>query len=507
MKNRNVYYFLIFLLFLGSVILRAPNLNRPLSDHHEWVTAHTMIILENWTAQGALKNKLCLLTTYPTFTDKFIWTSYGRIMNNAGNGYYISFPSFAAIFPYMIFKALSVPCTVLNVQILNLVMHLITTYFVFLIFCFVMKDHKNCLFAAFLASAYFIYLPANLWFFSNIYSWDILWHYFWVIGIYQVLKIVHDMPLKHVTSSSLILLGVNIFLITYTLELSGIFFAVSIIAYGTAKLCQYARYKHLMFYAVCPVIFALMVTYAQYAAITNTAEVIHYFQLAKSEYKFRGLMDILKIIHHYKMAYSGILVPIIIVLLISLKKWGVKYFHILNQNERVLLFFCFFPVMLQHLLQPNHTGEHDYQVLRSSMIFISVLILGFNHLASSGRMGRLLKSFLLILFAISIIFPITTYQNYYAFSSGPQRFLKLSQKIRKASGADDVIFLISEIDNEPPLVFHTKRNMLSVIYPEEAKEWLNQYGREQGIIMHIDKNFNITQIEKVLSDVSGQIKI
>ena len=46
--------FLLFLAFGVSVLLRAPMLNRPLSGHHEFCTAFSLIILENWQRDGLL---------------------------------------------------------------------------------------------------------------------------------------------------------------------------------------------------------------------------------------------------------------------------------------------------------------------------------------------------------------------------------------------------------------------------------------------------------------------
>ena len=48
---------IIILLFGASVAIRAPHLNRPLSDMHKWLTAHTLISLDNLADRGAFRRE------------------------------------------------------------------------------------------------------------------------------------------------------------------------------------------------------------------------------------------------------------------------------------------------------------------------------------------------------------------------------------------------------------------------------------------------------------------
>src|SRR5687767_9329605 len=43
---------IVLLLFMVSVLLRLPNLNRPLSKHHEYNTAVILVNIESWRQAG-----------------------------------------------------------------------------------------------------------------------------------------------------------------------------------------------------------------------------------------------------------------------------------------------------------------------------------------------------------------------------------------------------------------------------------------------------------------------
>jgi len=93
-------YLILVVLFVLSVALRTPHLNRPLSDSHEWVTATSMISIENLIDQGAWKHHFCILMTYPREADKWVDNLGFHMLGTNGQGYYTSFPPFSIIFAF-----------------------------------------------------------------------------------------------------------------------------------------------------------------------------------------------------------------------------------------------------------------------------------------------------------------------------------------------------------------------------------------------------------------------
>ncbi|MBL6875556.1 MAG: hypothetical protein ISR01_02090, partial [Chitinophagales bacterium] len=77
-RTISVFPILIILgIFLLSVLVRIPNINRPLSKHHEFVTAVSLRVLDIWSTEGAMKYGFNPVMNYPGEANKNInnWAS------------------------------------------------------------------------------------------------------------------------------------------------------------------------------------------------------------------------------------------------------------------------------------------------------------------------------------------------------------------------------------------------------------------------------------------------
>jgi|GEM_PF-5248066 len=61
-KQRHV---ILLILMIGSVLVRLPSLNRPISKHHEFNTAFFLIPMEMWQHDGILNHGMLPPYTYP----------------------------------------------------------------------------------------------------------------------------------------------------------------------------------------------------------------------------------------------------------------------------------------------------------------------------------------------------------------------------------------------------------------------------------------------------------
>ena len=98
-------------IFLLSVGVRWPQLNRPLSKHHEFCTALSLRVMQIWYDNGIEKYNFNPVMTYNNPADKYInnnANTSGEMMDKDSNYYYVSHPPFAYYFPYFIFKALHI---------------------------------------------------------------------------------------------------------------------------------------------------------------------------------------------------------------------------------------------------------------------------------------------------------------------------------------------------------------------------------------------------------------
>ena len=181
---------LIFL-FLLSVLVRLPTLNRPLSKHHEFCTAVALRVMQVWEQGGISNYGFNPAMNYPNAADKFInnhASGSGKMHDEQGNYYYTSHPPLAYYLPFFIFKATGLKPDVLPLQLLNLFIHLLCGTGVFLILSNLFSNSEKRLSIPALAGyAAYLFSPATLWFHSNVYMSDMLVQLFFIYGVYAAM--------------------------------------------------------------------------------------------------------------------------------------------------------------------------------------------------------------------------------------------------------------------------------------------------------------------------------
>ena len=232
-KITKINIIIIFLLFIIVVLIRTPFLDRPLGYHHEWLTAITLRIQQIWHEEGALKYGFNPILTYGNKADKHIDNTHtwAPISDKAGNYYYISYGPFGLILPYLIFKASGIYPNILNIQIFNIILHFIGGIFVYLIILKLTRkdEQKKINIPALIGFFVYSFSPIALWFYSNVYSSEMLVATLFVISIYIFLIKIINLTKKNDFIYT-VLLGILIFLMIYT-EWLGIFLASFILLY------------------------------------------------------------------------------------------------------------------------------------------------------------------------------------------------------------------------------------------------------------------------------------
>ena len=97
--NLNWKSFLVLLLiFSASVAMRITNMDRPLSKHHEFVTAVSLRVLQVWDQEGGVAFNFVPAMNYKGDANKFInnhASASDGMMDAKGNYYYVSHPPLA----------------------------------------------------------------------------------------------------------------------------------------------------------------------------------------------------------------------------------------------------------------------------------------------------------------------------------------------------------------------------------------------------------------------------
>jgi hypothetical protein len=155
--------------FLLSIVLRLPNLNRPLSKHHEFNTAVILNGIISWKdAGGAANFNYVPLMTFQGAPNRLL--DRGAYTDSAGNQTYLSLGPGWYVLPYLVLNTLHLPFTPLSLQILNLLIQVFTLITLFRLMQVIIKKYQflspqlplyTCL--------VFLFMPGPLWYFGNGY--------------------------------------------------------------------------------------------------------------------------------------------------------------------------------------------------------------------------------------------------------------------------------------------------------------------------------------------------
>lgn len=438
-------YLLLTGIFLISVLVRLPHLDRPLSKHHEFCTAIVLIPLQNWAENGASTYQYSPSITFEGTANHDIENLTAYPVEADGRYYYLSHPPFAYLLPYFCFWVLGVFPTPLALQVFNLLFHLLSCLLIYEIVKMLttrplpLKGSQHTMQKKWADSplgaggvgsltAFLIYLfaPATLWFHGNTYMSDMFISNILILGIWVVLKAFlrkdkSAMPDTSKVSDILhiVSIAIVIFLMIYTEWLGNFFaFGVFILALikafskkektqmsATSKVPDISRTYWLAIAGACVlgVVAGLGLIFWQYSSIAGFEAYWAYFSHrfgARSGAQFSdngvfyflwkyGKMT-LRIGKHYATGFLP-------VLLLGGVLWGVlffrtkKIFHPANVATRYFWWIAGFPILMHHLVFVEFTVVHDFAVLKGGILLavgVGLLVDKLTHRKSRGFKPR-----------------------------------------------------------------------------------------------------------------------
>lgn len=487
---------LLLLIFLASVVVRLPNINRPLSKHHEFVTAVALIILDNWETQGASTFSFNPVMNFPGKANKYInnWASTtGEMIDKHGNYYYVSHPPFAYIFPYTVFKLLHVKPSVLSINLFNLFTNFISALFIYFIICLLgqQKPFYKIYWSGVIGFAIYLFSTGVLWFQCNTYMSDMLVHSFFIINVYIILKLL--MRKKYYSPKYLIYFSIFLFFMIYTSWL-GIFFAFSVFIYSFIKLRKEPVFIPLNLITLFVSSTAILLFVFQYSHI-NGAEA--YFNQMLQRVGERGslhkdlsfftqiknyLLSLISIIKTYTTSYLPLFLLLLSFAFLVVKKTKLRI--VFTKNGYRFLWLSVLPVLLLHLSLSNYSG-HDFVSLYGSL-FLSVLIAILydklkeaktlsNYVLNAGVLVVIFSSILMYFF-INRPGKYSLKGDYYAQS------MELGEQIAQTAKKDEVVFSLGKAIIDPQLIYYAKRNIKKVNSEQEAIDFLKKRDIKNGII-------------------------
>ncbi len=504
-------------LFAVSIAVRAPHINRPLSTNYEWVTAHTLVTLQIWQEEGIVSHGFRPIYTFPNPNDHYIKCPISGVSDDAGNYYYISYPPFAFIFPHLIFSTFGIHPDVLSLQILNVILHFICAYLIFLLLSSLFKtstDSKMSM-PAIAGAAIYLFSPLALWHHANVYFSDILVQLFFILGVYlshlYLFRAGHKKPL--ITWG----LFSTIFLMVYT-EWVGVLFGCCLIVISFLFRKQKLFSLRLTILTATAMLLAGLLMLFQYSTISGLDD---FLQTVLNRYTERsghtGKNQFYQLNAHLYLGnvylrnyfpqfviigFLGLLIPI-------LKSSFRKVFR---TNTVVVLLLALSPALLHHLVLFEFTIVHDMALVKTC-VFLSLLtgILLFHVEQTTKQQSGVVFKVVPYFVIVSMLGLSVFLYHAHVFEPEGFSFEELGEQIKKEANPEDTVFfkttqtlgdfLIKAPENfviAPQIQYYSGRCIQVVPSLEAAQEHLHKYDKQQGVVFTIENlRYQIENTERI----------
>lgn len=168
--TRRKAFITVLSLFLISIVIRLPNLNRPVSKHHEFMTALVMINIESWRqAGGGNKFHYVPLLNFQNAGDKHFGKSIWA--DKEGNQWYLSLGPGWYIIPYFIYQILHLPAETIYLRMINLLFNLFSVALFFYFLEQMLPSETENRYQLIISSCLlFMFTPGMQWYLGNGYA-------------------------------------------------------------------------------------------------------------------------------------------------------------------------------------------------------------------------------------------------------------------------------------------------------------------------------------------------
>lgn len=486
----------LLLAFVLSVVVRLPQLNRPLSKHHEFCTAISLRILQIWYDQGITTYHGNPVMTFPGYSNKYInnhANASGKMLDTDGNYYYVSHPPFAYYFPYAVFKVLHIRPDVLPLQLLNMLLHFITALFVyFTVAVLSFKGARSYLYVpAYVAYVIYLFLPATLWFQGNVYMSDMAVQVPFVIGVYIVLKMI--IRRKFYVPKYIFFYILNLNLLLYTSWL-GFFYAIGIIIYSLLHVRDDKGFRVLLGATFGSLFLVLQLITYQYASINGPeaylSEIFNRYLIRGSvgvrhegfwSFFFSYFIYLKNIIYNYLVNYLPFYILLLAFIYISATRAKLKI--VFSENGYRFMWLSVLPIVLLHLVFLNYSSQ-DFTVLYASLFFSVLFGIFYDKIKKSGAFTPLQVNAAVLLTIIVLIVQYEIANKPGAYSVYGYRYAdekEWGEAVAKQVPSE--VLLMSTVEPTPQMVWYAGRNIKWVRSIQEATSFAAQRNEEYAVIV------------------------
>lgn len=507
----------IVALFAISLAVRRPLFNREFTYSWEWLSAHTLMTCQLWSATPSAIHHFNLLYTFPHLADRYIdnlWQS--GVVDRLGNYYYVSMPHLAFLTPYAFLRMFERFPDLRGLQVFGLALHLGASL---LLFSLARAETANrgrpiVWLAAF---SVLMFAPTALFFYQNAivgtvlvipYTLAVLLASGSLLGL---LDRRMRAPLAWMVLGSCLLLGC-------LTDWQAYFTAFSVMTVSLALAWRHARLRStgLAIAAVCCVCVALAIAVlilqdSRIAGFQPFWQTIFGRLRVRSGFDAKSGLGLLSFGYYRNLArfYSAYAAFIALGAGALWTAWrrNRPVTLALVRSQVVLFSIAAGAVVLDHLILAHHTAQQSFTTL-NALVPVGILVtVGCTALIEVSSNARRAERVIAVLTGLCILISVLEYR--WAYFNRPHPFLAAANTIRDAVQPSDVVFMIGDgfdAPNDfpiPQLLIYLKRNMEVVKRAEECAPYLRAHSLSKGILVHLTEQYAVTAIDVV--DAGGNV--
>ncbi len=464
---------IILAAFLASVVIRTPNLLRPLSKHHEYLPAVVLINAISWKqAGGGHIFNYTPVMNYQNKGDKFLGKD---IVTKDGNIVYLSIGPGWYVLPYFFFIITDLPFSVTGLRILNLLFGLITIMLCISLFSSILsKEYGKRNMVIVSACLVMLFSPAILWYTGNGYTHTSVVLPFAISAMLVLMPMLESA--SGITYARLLLLFF-LLLIGIYVDWFILFIGISTILYSLFKLRKDRRFLLLAAIVAAALICGVALIFWQFASYAGFNETKQYwegrFQINRS---LPGLRKTGMLMMHFGTAYLPLLIALLLCLATSLRKEKV----LLSGREKPFVVIWGSAIVLYHVSFLNWSFVHEFSVIPAAP-FISFLFA-----KCLSEISIRLESLIVRRIIISVIL-LGIAQYYYLNPPGEtsmngtryDTYEVLGRGLSKIDGEHRIFMNMQEV--YPMVEYYAGRNLTNAEDTVQAKAFMREWGIKEAV--------------------------
>ena len=466
--------FTLLAAFALSVAVRWPLIDRPLSAHHEYCTAFTLIALTNWWEDGFFTHRG--LPSGGFIRDGEALYPPARYDRNerAVGLFYFSHPPLAYDVPYALFSLTNTAPNVAGLQWMNMFFHLLTAWAFFVVLRVVL-DEGGALFGAVL----YLFLPVTLWFHGNAYMSDMFVQVPWMFHLVFAIRLFQNDG----SVSRKIWVGytATLFLTVYTSWL-GVFAALAGVVVAAFRWWHAARPRvmALTLLTGLALLAAFGLTAWRFLQVIDAAALFQHFA---TRFAVRGSVgvDLWPTLKQVLVNYRIGFLPVMLLLIVLLVRNRVGKGNMPTFSEKLGLFVLLtgLPVVLDHLVLLQY-AEHDFAALKAAPLLCGLAGWALTTLRPVWSRAALTLTCIVCVVYFYRTNPLPGHDN-----GRYEQERTIGTFIASHAAPDEVVFGHG-ISTEPQVSWYARRNVLGVADPDAAIAILKERGLQRGVVFAMD---------------------